>query len=146
MANLSQLIVRRAAILDILRMAVAKELELQNVAEGEKRKDEAIIHSIFFPMKKNSTDNVEHDIWILNEEYQYYDYIASDKSLSHIEWQPGLKLFDSDIDAGLEEILKKNYNENSLKRPDIAIFSKEGAAIIVEFKAPGLRWISILEI
>lgn len=32
--------------------------------------------------------------------------------------------------------MKKNYKENARKRPDIAIFGKAGAVVIIEFKAP----------
>lgn len=139
MANLSQLVVRRAAIIEVLGLAIAKELEIQkNIPDGERRKDEKIIHSIFFPMGKDSLDANDHDIWLLNEEYQYYDYIASDKALAAIEWENGDLLFETDIDAELGKILEKNADDNSGKRPDIAIFCKEGAAIIVEFKAPGV--------
>lgn len=74
----------------------------------------------------------------MNEEYHYYDYIASDQPLSKIEWEDGKKLFENDIDDAFSEILKRRTDENSGKRPDIALFSKEGSAIIVEFKAPGV--------
>ena len=99
----------------------------------ERRKDERIIHSIFFPMRKDSTEVADHDIWLLNEEYHYYDYIASDKPLAQIEWGDGSKLFSSDIDEAFQEILNRRTDENSGKRPDIALFNKEGSAIIVEF-------------
>ena len=78
MANLSQLVVRRAAIVDILDLACGKRLAMQSSADGVRRKDEQIIHSIFFPMRKDSTETTDHDIWLLSEEYQYYDYIASE--------------------------------------------------------------------
>ena len=89
-------------------------------------------------MGKDSFEANDHDIWLLNEEYQYYDYIASDKALASIEWEGGDLLFESDIDAELEKVFSKNADENAGKRPDVAIFCKEGAAIIVEFKAPGV--------
>jgi hypothetical protein len=139
MANLSQLVVRRAAILEILQLAINTNLSVQDVPEGERRKDEKIIHNIFFPMSADSEEVDDHDIWILNEEYQYYDYIASDKALSKIKWSDGSLLFESDIDEALSEILSTNYENNSSKRPDIAIFNNEGSAIIVEFKAPGVN-------
>jgi hypothetical protein len=137
MANLSQLVVRRAAIVEILSLACGRKLDLQTTA-GDRRKDERIIHSVFFPMRKDSRQVLDHDIWLLSEEYQYYDYIASDKPLSQIEWADDVKLFEKDIDAEFEEILRHRADVNRAKRPDIAIFSKEGSAIIVEFKAPGV--------
>ncbi|MCB1680963.1 MAG: hypothetical protein H6858_04060 [Rhodospirillales bacterium] len=139
MANLSQLVVRRAAVIEILGMAVRRELKSQSIGGGEKRKDERIIHSIFFPMGKDSHEVDEHDIWLLSEEYHYYDYIASDKQLSKIAWDDGNLLFEEDIDSKLLEILQKNSAENEKKRPDIALFCKEGSAIIIEFKAPDVN-------
>lgn len=138
MANLSQLVVRRAAIVEVLKLACGRSLAVQIVEEGQRRKDEQIIHSIFFPMRKDSREATDHDIWLLSEEYQYYDYIASDKPLSQIEWDDGGKLFDPTIDAELAETLRRRTKDHSAKRPDIAIFGEEGSAIIIEFKAPGV--------
>ncbi|MFK4489574.1 hypothetical protein [Bradyrhizobium sp. USDA 336] len=137
MANLSQLIVRRAAIVEILDLACGKNLEMQAAKTG-RRKDEKIIHSIFFPMRKDSADFADHDIWLLSEEYHYYDYIASDLPLANIAWSENEKLFESDIDQEFQELLARRADENGSKRPDIALFTKEGSAIIVEFKAPGV--------
>lgn len=146
MTNLSQLVVRRSAIVEVLDMAVQKELLVQKNSEGKEKKDrernEDIIHNIFFPQRRDSSTAKEHDIWILSEEYQYFDYIASDMPLS--SYRPDL--FELGIDEALNEtakrILEKQFNENyeanKAKRPDIAIFDKEGTAIIIEFKAPGV--------
>ncbi|WP_370118110.1 hypothetical protein [Bradyrhizobium sp. USDA 329] len=138
MANLSQLIVRRTAIVQILDLACRKQLAGQVVAEGGRRKDEKIIHSIFFPMRKDSTEVADHDIWLLSEEYHYYDYIASDVPLSSIRWNDSESVFETDIDQEFQRLLAKRADDNGGKRPDIALFSKEGSAIIVEFKAPGV--------
>lgn len=138
MANLSQLVVRRAAIVEILALACRRKLAVQAVKQGDRRQDERIIHSIFFPMKKDSSETSDHDIWLLSEEYQYYDYIASDKPLAQIEWTNGEKLFEPGIDVEMAETLRRRADENGAMRPDIAIFGKEGSAIIIEFKAPGV--------
>jgi hypothetical protein len=138
MANLSQLIVRRAAIVEVLDLACGKRLVMQTVPEGTRRKDERIIHSIFFPMRKDSTEVTDHDMWLLSEEYHYYDYIASDVPLADIAWGDGTKVFESDIDIAFKELLSKRTTDNAAKRPDIALFNKEGSAVIVEFKAPGV--------
>lgn len=136
MANLSQLVVRRAAIIEILGMAIRSKLEVQQ-DEGRK-KDEKIIHSIFFPMGKDSKESTDHDIWLLSEEYHYYDYIASDKALARIEWEDGEPLFEADVDTELQRIFEQRSDDNKGKRPDIALFCKEGSAIIIEFKAPSV--------
>ncbi|SEQ45262.1 hypothetical protein SAMN05216600_10638 [Pseudomonas cuatrocienegasensis] len=138
MANLSQLIVRRAAIVQILDLACRKKLAMQTLNNESRRKDERIIHSIFFPMRKDSTEFADHDIWLLSEEYHYYDYIASDVPLANITWDDSSKVFESDIDQEFQKLLAKRSDDNGGKRPDIALFSKEGSAIIVEFKAPGV--------
>ncbi len=137
MANLSQVIVRRAAILEILSLAIRKNLAIQ-ADTGERRKDEKVIHNIFFPVGKDSLEVSDHDIWLLSEEYHYFDYISSDKALSTIRWNDDALLFDSDIDIEMKKLLAKNYDDNQAKRPDIAVFSKEGSVIIIEFKAPGV--------
>lgn len=136
MANLSQLIVRRAAIVDVLSLACRKQLTKQLNLEGKRRQDERIIHSIFFPMRKDSTEVRDHDIWLLSEEYHYYDYISSDKPLAKILWDDNTNLFDPDIDSEFDKLLRDRTDENGGKRPDIALFNKEGSAIIIEFKAP----------
>jgi len=137
MANLSQLVVRRASIIEVLRLAIKEELKIQKdtIKNNDRKNNESLIHNIFFPMKKDSTEDVDHDIWILNEDYNYFDYIASDKKLSQIKLGDEL-IFEKDIDSELEKIMKKNADSNDGKRPDIAIFGKNGAAIIIEFKAP----------
>jgi hypothetical protein len=138
MANLSQLIVRRAAIIEVLDLACGKKLSMQAIAKGVRRKDERIIHSVFFPMRKDSTEVIDHDMWLLSEEYHYYDYIASDVPLANIAWNNGDKVFASDIDVEFQKLLSKRVEDNEGKRPDIALFNKEGSAVIVEFKAPGV--------
>ncbi len=137
MANLSQLIVRRSSMLEVLKRAVEMTLTCQANGSG-RNENEKILHNVFFPMGTDSTENADHDIWILNEEYHYFEYISSDKSLASIPWRDEDKIFSPDIDASLEELFKKNNAEHRLKRPDIAIFNQEGAAIIIEFKAPGV--------
>lgn len=138
MASLSQLVVRRAPIVEVLKLACRRELAAQAVIQGRRREDERIIHSIFFPMKKDSRETFDHDIWLLSEEYQYYEYISSDKPLAQIKWKEGENLFDADIDREMAATLSRRADENAAMRPDIAIFDKEGSAIIIEFKAPGV--------
>lgn len=137
MANLSQLVVRRSAIIEVLRLAVEQDLKVQrdNAKDKKKKNNESLIHNIFFPMRKDSKEVEDHDIWLLNEDYNYFDYISSDMQLSQMKLD-GVTLFDSDIDIELEKIMKNNIDKNEKKRPDIAIFSKDGSVVIVEFKAP----------
>lgn len=136
MTNLSQLVVRRSAMIEVLRLAVKKLLDCQTEEPGKRNENERIIHNIFFPMGKDSTETTDHDIWLLNEEYQYFEYISSDKSLKAIKWSDTENLFEPDIDESLGKLFAFNNKTHEDKRPDIAVFTKEGAAIIIEFKAP----------
>lgn len=139
MANLSQLVVRRSAIIDVLDLAVKQGLKVQtDKTDSQRRRNEALIHSIFFPMRKDSKEVVDHDVWLLNEEYHYYDYIASDMPLSQIKWDGMQNLFDPGIDADVNDLLARISEKNGGCRPDIALFHEEGSAVIVEFKAPGV--------
>lgn len=88
-------------------------------------------------MRKDSSEVSDHDVWLLSEEYHYYDYIASDKPLSQIKWG-GETLFEEEIDEKIDELLERMSDENKGVRPDIALFHEEGSVVIVEFKAPGV--------
>ena len=136
MTNLSQLVVRRSAMIEVLRLAVAGLLTCQAEEPGKRNENERIIHNIFFPMGKDSKETADHDIWLLNDEYQYFEYIASDKPLKGLKLSDTEKLFDADIDESLEKLFAFNNKTHEGKRPDIAVFTNEGAAIIIEFKAP----------
>ena len=138
MANLSQLVVRRSNMIEVLAMAVKELLKVQtDLPPGERKKNEALIHNIFFPMRKDSTEVSDHDVWLLSEEYHYYDYISSDKPLSEIKLGDEM-LFEEEIDKRVVELLGRMSEENRAVRPDIALFHAEGAVVIVEFKAPGV--------
>lgn len=136
MTNLSQLVVRRSAMIEVLGLAVGGLLACQVEEPGKRNENERIIHNIFFPMGKDSTESTEHDIWLLNEEYQYFEYISSDKPLKSVKWSGTDKLFEADVDESLGKLFAFNNKTHEAKRPDIAIFTNEGAAIIIEFKAP----------
>lgn len=70
MASLSQLVVRRSNLIDVLALAVKEGLKIQtDLPEGQRRKNEALIHNIFFPMRKDSDEVADHDVWLLSEEY-----------------------------------------------------------------------------
>lgn len=139
MANLSQLVVRRSNLIDVLDLAVRQGLGVQtDLPNGKRRRNEALIHNIFFPMRKDSEEVSDHDVWLLSEEYHYYDYISFDKPLSQIKWAGGQGLFEADIDAAVSNMLAKICDDNNAGRPDIALFHEEGSVVIVEFKAPGV--------
>ncbi|MDQ1902492.1 hypothetical protein RAH32_18890 [Paracoccus sp. WLY502] len=138
MANLSQLVVRRSTMIEVLDMAVKELLKVQtDLKHGKRKNNESLIHNIFFPMRKDSSEVADHDVWLLSEEYHYYDYIASDKPLSQIKWGNDT-LFEADIDEQIDSLLARTTDDNKACRPDIALFHEEGSVVIVEFKAPGV--------
>lgn len=59
--------------------------------------------------------------------------------LSKLKWEDGSNIFSSDIDIEMQSLLNKRSKDNGRKRPDLAIFNKEGSVVIVEFKAPGVN-------
>ena len=138
MANLSQLVTRRSSLIDVLSLAVREGLKVQtDRPEDQRRKNEALIHNIFFPMRKDSTEVEDHDVWLLSEEYHYYDYITSDKPLSQLKIGDDA-MFDDGVDKEIDALCGRISEENRNLRPDIAIFHKEGSIVIIEFKAPGV--------
>lgn len=139
MTNLSQLVVRRTAMLEVLKHAVEKLLVCQEGVQGKRNEHERVIHNVFFPTGKDSKETRDHDIWLLNEEYQYFEYIASDKPLKSLRWPDGNAIFDPDIDDSLAALFARNNADHQEKRPDIALFTQEGAAIIIEFKSPDVE-------
>jgi hypothetical protein len=104
----------------------------------ERRKDEELIHNIFFPMRKDSEAVADHDVWLLSEEYHYYDYISSDMPLSRIKWHDGTSVFDDDVDDEMSKLMAQISDDNKGCRPDIALFHEEGSVVIIELKTPGV--------
>ena len=64
MANLSQIIVRRSAILEVLSLAISKGLSVQNCPNKKRNENEKIIHNIFFPMRKDSNEPASESIFL----------------------------------------------------------------------------------
>ena len=121
-ANLSQYILQRKLILEILKQRL-------QVVDQVRAKEEAV-HSLIFPMQTESTEVTyeQQNLWIIDERLSYHHYLASDKPLS------------------------ANPNETiaSGKEPDIIVFNRPIALndreatsgkfesiVIVEFKRPG---------
>lgn len=51
-------------------------------------------------------------------------------------WSGTDKLFEANVDESLGKLFAFNNKTHEAKRPDIAIFTNEEAAIIIEFKVP----------
>ncbi len=118
-SNLSQYIVHRKAVLDLLSRSLERNKEGDFCLERD-------IHELIFPLRETSDDIdfERQNLWIIDEKLSYHRYLASDISL--------IKLDEMDSD--------------SKDRPDLVIFNNplavvEGEApyssiVIVEFKRP----------
>jgi len=136
--ELVRYIIRRDMVVELLKLALNKDLAIQKEwtekkAKGEKvRQDqEGVIHDIIF---KRRMKGVSNDLWILNEEFVHFDG-CSDIELEKLEVNNEKLLQDGIvIDEALETvgINKERYLK---QRPDIFLFPEEGKCILVEFKA-----------
>ena len=83
---------------------------------------------------QHSDDVGNSDLWMLNEDYLYYQGV-SDQPLNQIEID-GVKLFRNEITEEEERYLSSLGENRRIKRPDILLFPTERKCIIVELKTP----------
>lgn len=127
-ASLSEYVIRRKTILDLLE----KALEWDN---NNKFKKEAIIHSLICPMR-HSSDEIPFDemnLWIIDEKLAYHNYLASDQKLKSIPVidsdsndRIDIAIFDQALSYSSE---KDHFNSISiieLKRPGRDNYSSNG--------------------
>lgn len=146
--ELSRYVIRRQMLVEMLRIALKREMLIQK--EWKRQKDsgrnikelhEALIHEMIF---KRKTKGIGNDLWILNEEFVHFDG-CSDLPLAELEVN-GKKLLKSDID--IEEAMRKSGLElkGQLKnRPDIFLFPDDNKCVLIEFKAPDVEITSHLD-
>jgi len=123
----------------LLEKAIKGELAYE---KNDNNKDESIIHNLFFKQKSNSLIEKKHDLWMFNEEFNYFNYISSDKNLrSIVDPDTKDKIFDFN-----DEKYRKVFNELGLSetygekhRPDIALFHEGDSIVLIEFKAPEIK-------
>lgn len=118
--QLSEYVLYRQQIIDALK-----------VLETRNEPVEKLLHNLFMKMgtsagaKDGKIDPYKSNIWLLDDKFMSYSYMASDKNI--------------------RTIFKENKldNVNYFKEPDVFVFySREGRekdAIIIEFKAPGAK-------
>jgi len=72
-SSLAKYIVHRKTIISLLEKALRRN-------EDEKYEKEAVVHEIFFPMRKTSedVDYFDHNLWMIDERLSYHYYLASD--------------------------------------------------------------------
>lgn len=122
--DLAQYIARRKLVLSLFEK-IMQNATSENV-------DEAVLHNLFFTQHSNNT--AESDMWILNEEFIYFNGCSENK-LSEVEYL-GQKLFKEEFSEEENRILHEDGQDRTAKRPDVLLFPEEGKCIIIEFKAP----------
>ncbi len=127
--ELSRYIIRREMVAETLKLILAEGLDAQ-VSSGKKRGDpEGFVHDLIFKRRKKTND-VTHDLWILNEEFVHFDG-QSEVAISQ------MKLPNGEPFVNMPD--KKTIKELGIKldrRPDVFLFAGEGKCVLIEFKAP----------
>lgn len=138
-ADLAQYILYRAWVLELLSTLIGR-------LPNEDFFKEADLHELICPMQteqwNQSTNEEGHNLWILDDRFSFYDYLASDVQLSKYQTRTPRKTKpEKDNDrAALPEAANK-------QRPDICTYyfsnnkddEKTASIVIVEFKRPGRK-------
>lgn len=138
--ELSQYLSRRTLVLQLMEQAIKGQLDIQKEESKTKRKTrskkqpEGIFHNLLFP--KGSSEPIESNLWILNEEYIHYHGLSESK-LDDIKIN-GQPLFKQNLTSEELEYKKRATGNVGIRRPDVLLFPSEGKCIIIEFKAPGV--------
>ncbi|MDR7344370.1 hypothetical protein J2X14_002791 [Pantoea alhagi] len=126
--ELSKYVIRREIITTLLDKIVSSKLEIQNEEQplGKRKDKEGIIHDLFF---KRKTNNEINDLWVIDEEFLYYQGF-SEIELSKITLPDGTPLLRREA---YEVMVKEGFKPN--QRPDVYLYAGEGKCILLEFKA-----------
>lgn len=129
--SLSRYVTHRRLVLDLMAKILRRDTNSQNI-EGARNVDEKLLHNLLFTQHSDDVGN--SDLWMLNEDYLYYQGV-SDQPLNQIEID-GVKLFRNEITEEEERYLSSLGENRRIKRPDILLFPTERKCIIVELKTP----------
>ena len=111
-SNLTKYLAFRCHIIKLLKLSLGYQ-------DNSKRPTEAELHKLIVPMGVSSDDNVEHNLWILDERFNFASFVASDKSvIKDTKLRPDVSIFN-DLVA---------YREINEAHSPVNIF---------EFKRPG---------
>lgn len=131
-ADVTNYLVSRKAAITMFEFILKKQLESQVGHEKSTQKNrEKIIHDLLF--KQRSTNTIESNLWILNEDFIHYRGI-SECQLRNIKINGELFLRDDLTEQEKEKL--NAYNHDQLgKRTDILLFPEEHKCIIIELKS-----------
>ncbi len=130
--ELGKYVTRRKLVLDLLDLILQKKTEY---LKDKETINEAYLHNLIF--KKHSNDPQSSDLWLLNEEFIYFDG-CSESRLVNIKI--GDKPLFDESQLSENEIAKLNSGSRDRlkKRPDIFLYPNEGKCVLIEFKAPNV--------
>ncbi|WP_274020849.1 hypothetical protein [Vibrio parahaemolyticus] len=136
--ELSKYVVRRELVAKLLDKIVSNDLEAQkiDIPKGKKRDKEGIIHDLFFKRKTKGDIN---DLWVLDEEFLYYQGF-SEMELSKMTLPDGRPLLREDAYEAMAEF---GFRPN--QRPDVYLYAGEGKCILLEFKAQDVELSAYLQ-
>lgn len=129
-SSLSRYISNRKAAMNILQLILDKDLDCQ-IETKKRNNNEKLIHDLLF--KQGSTDAIESNLWILNEDFIHF------KGFSNFELRSlktdGETIIRDDLTEHEKQQLN-NYNKDPLGyKPDILLFPEEHKCIIIELKS-----------
>lgn len=128
--ELARHVIRRKLVLSIFEKLNNKKMECQTKKAGERLDAEGFFHDMF--IKRKRTTKEINDLWVLNDEYIYFDG-SSDIPLNEIKDKDGNYLLGPIPD----DVMKEYQLENDItQRPDIYFFQEDGKCIIIELKRP----------
>jgi hypothetical protein len=127
-ASLSEYVIRRKTILDLLEKALEWD-------DDKKYKKEEIIHSLICPMRHSSKEIPydEMNLWIVDEKLAFHNYLASDQKLKSIpvinsnsDDRVDLAIFDQALSYSSDKDSFNSISIVELKRPDRNNYSSKG--------------------
>ncbi len=125
-SELSRYIIHRKSVIDFLNKVIILD-------EDNKFKNEDVIHSLFFPMKKNSESifEEEQNLWLLDERMTYHSFLTSDNTFKQTENLSSENADRTDILIFKEDVYNKAFLYSENKNNPFNSFT------IIEFKKPG---------
>ncbi len=116
--------------------------------------DEKEIHNLLYTQKTNSDSEEINRLWLLDERWQYAEYVSSENTVLEMlglnENEKNISSFDIfskhgiDLSQISDKLSDNDFKKEFNKRPDIAIFNDD-SVVIIELKKPGVDLINHTE-
>jgi len=131
--SVARYIARRQLVLELFDKVLKRKTTIQ---QTQKRNiDERLLHNIIF--RQGSKDSQASDLWILNEEFLYFD--GSSESTIFDLTVGGKKIIKDPLTEAEQDFCKKISGNKGRRKPDIFLYPEEGKCILVELKNPNVN-------